>query len=145
MASLTAMASLTESCSPLVLTASWSEIRNGRTLTDWCCTTKLCTQTAPVCPPYRTGLDNGGLSHVNTAEPDDYPDGMPVSLPFLRRSQGLVTLLGGYYADDERRRVRRIMVNRVGSSLTVRPFFGALLGVQVAIEAREVAARKVDA
>jgi hypothetical protein len=59
--------------------ATGAACANGRKLTDWCCTTKLCTQTAPVCPPYRTGDDNAGLSHMNTAEPDDYPDGMPVS------------------------------------------------------------------
>jgi hypothetical protein len=68
--------------------ATGAACANGRKLTDWCCTTKLCTQTAPVCPPYRTGDDNAGLSHMNTAEPDDYPDGMPVSpyFPYLSYS-----------------------------------------------------------
>lgn len=68
--------------------ATGAACANGRKLTDWCCTTRLCTQTAPVCPPYRTGDDNGGLSHMNTGEPDDYPDGMPVSpyFPYLSYS-----------------------------------------------------------
>jgi hypothetical protein len=55
---------------------------------DWCCTGRGCNQQAPVCPPYRTGADNAGLSHMNTAEPDDYPNGMPVSpyFPYLSYS-----------------------------------------------------------
>jgi hypothetical protein len=55
---------------------------------DWCCTTRGCNQQAPVCPPYRVGADNAGLSHMNTAEPDDYPNGMPVSpyFPYLSYS-----------------------------------------------------------
>jgi hypothetical protein len=55
---------------------------------DWCCTGRGCDQQAPVCPPYRTGTDNAGLSHMNTAEPDDTPSGMPVSpyFPYLSYS-----------------------------------------------------------
>jgi hypothetical protein len=59
---------------------------------------KLCWDTEAVCPPYRTGTpcvvgsnsasncpDNGGLSHMGPGEPDDYPDGMPVTpyFPYL--------------------------------------------------------------
>jgi len=75
--------------------ATGTACANGRTLTDWCCTTKLCNQSTAVgpdggliCPPYRSGLDNGGLSHMNTAEPDDYPNGTPVSpyFPYLSYS-----------------------------------------------------------
>jgi hypothetical protein len=55
---------------------------------DWCCTGRGCNEEAPACPPYRTGADNAGLSHMNTAEPDDYPDGGPVSpyFPYLSYS-----------------------------------------------------------
>jgi hypothetical protein len=62
---------------------------------------KLCWGTEAQCPPYRTGTpcvvggdagtncpDNGGLSHMNPGEPDDYPDGAPVSpyFPYLSYS-----------------------------------------------------------
>ena len=55
---------------------------------DWCCTGRGCNQEGPACPAYRTGADNAGLSHMNTAEPDDYPDGTPVSpyFPYLSYS-----------------------------------------------------------
>ena len=77
---------------------------NGRTLHDWCCPNgndKLCWDTVAVCPPYRTGMpcvqgsnaagncpDNGGLSHMNPGEPDDYPNGMTVTpyFPYLSYS-----------------------------------------------------------
>jgi hypothetical protein len=47
----------------------------GIKLNDWCCgNNKGCDErTQPaVCPIYRMDADNAGLSHMNTAEPDNY-------------------------------------------------------------------------
>jgi hypothetical protein len=54
---------------------SVAECANGIKLNDWCCgNNKGCDQrTQPTaCPIYRMDADNAGLSHMNTAEPDNY-------------------------------------------------------------------------